>query len=81
METTKVYLTIQETALYLELPESFIRERVTEGRIRAVFNGEEYLINKEQFTHHKEQIKKLRVLEEELKSEPIPESYDYKDED
>lgn len=81
METNKVYLTVKETALYLELPESFIREKIAEGRIRAVFNGEEYLINKEQFRHHLEQIKKLRALEDELKHEPIPESYDYKDED
>lgn len=81
METNKTYLTIKETAAYLELPESFILEKIREGRIRAVHNGEEFLINKEQFAHHLEQIKKLRAWEEEQKHEPIPESYDYKDED
>lgn len=81
MEENKTYLTIPETASYLELPEAFILERVREGRIRAVHNGEEYLINKEQFSHHLEQMKLLkeRLLEE--SQEPIPESYDYKDED
>jgi glucose-6-phosphate isomerase len=72
---------VKETAAYLELPESFILEKIREGRIRAVHNGEEYLINKEQFTHHLEQIRKLRAFEEEQHNEPIPESYDFKDED
>jgi glucose-6-phosphate isomerase len=77
----KTYLTIQETAAYLELPEAFIREKVLEGRIRAVHNGEEYLINKDQFNHHLEQIKKLKAFLEEWRNEPVPESYDVKDED
>jgi len=77
----KTYLTIKETAQYLELPEAFIIEKIKEGRIRAVHNGEEYFINKEQFNHHLEQIKKLKAFEDESKLEPIPESYDYKDED
>ncbi|CAM5796385.1 MULTISPECIES: excisionase family DNA-binding protein [Brevibacillus] len=81
METTKTYLTVAETSEYLELPETFILEKIREGRIRAVHNGEEYLINKEQFQHHLEQIRKLREFEDEQKHEPIPESYDVKDED
>ncbi|WP_139492365.1 excisionase family DNA-binding protein [Brevibacillus dissolubilis] len=85
METTnpsnKTYLTVRETAEYLELPVSFILEKITEGRIRAVHNGEEYLINKEQFSHHMEQMTKLKKFEHEELFEPIPESYDYKDED
>ena len=76
-----MYLTVKETAEYLQLPEAFILEKITEGRIRAVHNGEEYLINKEQFHHHMEQMKKLREFEQTDKFEPIPESYDYKDED
>jgi glucose-6-phosphate isomerase len=81
VETTKTYLTVAETSEYLELPETFILEKIREGRIRAVHNGEEYLINKEQFQHHLEQIRKLREFEDEQKHEPIPESYDVKDED
>jgi glucose-6-phosphate isomerase len=76
-----MYLTVKETAAYLDLPEAFILEKIKEGRIRAVHNGEEYLINKEQFAHHLEQIKKLKEFERESMFEPIPESYDYKDED
>ncbi|WP_134685754.1 excisionase family DNA-binding protein [Brevibacillus migulae] len=81
MEENKTYLTMPETAAYLELPESFILEKVKEGRIRAVHNGEEYLINKDQFAHHLEQMKKLKEFLEEWNNEPIPESYDVKDED
>jgi glucose-6-phosphate isomerase len=46
-----------------------------------VHNGEEFLINKDQFAHHLEQMKKLKELLEEWYNEPIPESYDVKDED
>ncbi|MDA5109104.1 MULTISPECIES: excisionase family DNA-binding protein [Brevibacillus] len=81
MENSKTYLTVAETAAYLELPETFILEKIREGRIRAVHNGEEYLINKDQFQHHLEQIRKLREWEEATRNEPIPESYDVKDED
>ncbi len=76
-----MYLTVKETAEYLQLPEAFVLDKIKEGRIRAVHNGEEYLINKEQFNHHLEQMKKLREFEEQEKFEPVPESYDYKDED
>lgn len=81
METTKTYLTVAETAEYLDLPMPFLLEKIREGRIRAVHNGEEYLINKEQFQYFLEQMKKLRAFEEAEKQEPIPESYDVKDED
>jgi glucose-6-phosphate isomerase len=81
MDEGKTYLTLQETAAYLELPASFILEKILEGRIRAVHNGEEYLINKDQFAHHLEQIRKLKEFLEEWRNEPIPESYDVKDED
>lgn len=77
----KTYLSIAETAIYLELPESFIMEKIREGRIRAVHNGQEYLINKDQFQHHLDEMKKLREWEEIQRHEPIPESYDVKDED
>ncbi|MGD8191943.1 excisionase family DNA-binding protein [Brevibacillus ginsengisoli] len=76
-----MYLTVKETAEYLQLPEAFILEKIKEGRIRAIHNGEEYMINRQQFDHHMEQVRKLREFEELDKFEPIPESYDYKDED
>lgn len=77
----KTYLSVAETAVYLELPESYIMEKIREGRIRAVHNGQEYLINKDQFQHHMDEVRKLREWEEIQRHEPIPESYDVKDED
>ncbi|WP_370444396.1 excisionase family DNA-binding protein [Brevibacillus sp. Leaf182] len=81
MRENKTYLTVEETAAYLELPESFIMEKIKQGRIRAVHDGNEYIINKEQFNHHLEEIRKLQEFEEAARHEPIPESYDVKDED
>lgn len=76
-----MYITVKETADYLQLPVSFILEKIAEGRIRAVHNGEEYMINKEQFNHFLDQMVKLKAELEKEKDEIIPESYDYKDED
>ena len=56
-------------------------EKIHEGKIRAVSDGAQLLINKEQFNKHMELVnKKLEGLNEE-KNEPIPEDYDVKDED
>ncbi|WP_312114947.1 excisionase family DNA-binding protein [Brevibacillus reuszeri] len=81
MRDNKTYLTVAETAAYLELPETFILEKISQGRIRAVHDGNEYLINKDQFKHHMEEMRKLREYEEAARHETIPESYDVKDED
>lgn len=76
-----MYLTIKETAEYLALPESYIATFIQEKRIRAVYDGEQYLINKEQFNQHYEQLEKAKKLLEEWRNVPIPEDYDVKDED
>lgn len=76
-----MYLTIKETADYLSLPESYIKNLIFKGKIRAHHDGEQYLIYKEQFNTHLEQMEKYKkVMEEEL-NEPIPEDWDVKDED
>ncbi|MDF0725850.1 excisionase family DNA-binding protein [Cytobacillus sp. S13-E01] len=76
-----MYLTIKETAEYLSFSEAYIETLIKEKRIRALFDGEQYLINKEQFTTHLEQMEKYKGLLEELRNEPIPEDIDVKDED
>ncbi|WP_188455146.1 excisionase family DNA-binding protein [Virgibacillus oceani] len=76
-----MYLTIKETAEYLSIDESKIRAFVLQNRIRSVYDGKQYLINKEQFTTHFDQIEKYRKMIEEYLSEPIPEDIDVKDED
>ncbi|WP_337020514.1 excisionase family DNA-binding protein, partial [Oceanobacillus massiliensis] len=72
---------VQDTAEYLSMDETKVSALVLQGRIRAIHDGEQYLINKEQFTTHFEQVEKYRLMIEEYLSEPIPEDIDVKDED
>ncbi|GIO25305.1 excisionase family DNA-binding protein [Oceanobacillus sp. J11TS1] len=76
-----MYLTIKETAAYLALDESIVRAYVLQGKIRAIYDGENYLINKQQFTTYFEQVEKYRKLIQAYLDEPIPEDIDVKDED
>lgn len=77
----QLYITVKEAAEYLNIPESYIEELVQQKRIRAVYDGEQYLLNKEQFNTHLEQMEKYKQLVEEILNEPIPEDMDVKDED
>ena len=76
-----MYLTIEETADYLSLHESKVTALILKGKIRAVHDGQQFLINKEQFTTHFEQVDKYRLMIQEYLNEPIPEDIDVKDED
>ncbi|MGC4378695.1 excisionase family DNA-binding protein [Fictibacillus sp. Mic-4] len=76
-----MYLSIKETAEYLSLPESYIEKLILQKRIRAIHDGTQYLINKEQFNTHLEQMEKYKKMVEEYMNEPIPEDWDAKDED
>ncbi|HWO97211.1 MAG TPA: excisionase family DNA-binding protein [Bacillus sp. (in: firmicutes)] len=76
-----MYLTIKELAEYLSLSESYIKNLVLQGQIRAVHDGKQYLVNKEQFNNHLEQMEMYKKLIAEYLSEPIPEDLDVKDED
>ncbi|MFD1850624.1 excisionase family DNA-binding protein [Oceanobacillus bengalensis] len=76
-----MYLTIEETADFLSIPKTKISALVLQGRIRAIHDGERYLINKEQFTTHFDQVDKYRQMIIDYLNEPIPEDIDVKDED
>lgn len=76
-----MYLTIKETAEYLTISEEVIKKLISQKKIRAVFDGEDYLINKEQFHTYFKQLEKYKEMVEEYLSEPIPEDRDIKDED
>ncbi|HDR6130002.1 TPA: helix-turn-helix domain-containing protein [Bacillus anthracis] len=76
-----LYITVEEAAEYLNLPKSYIEELIQQKKIRALFDGEQYLLNKEQFNTHLEQMEKYKQLVEEILKEPIPEDMDVKDED
>ena len=76
-----MYLTVKETAEYLSMPESYIQSLILQNKIRTVHDGEQYLIYKDQFKTHFEQMEKYKKQVEEYLSEPIPEDIDIKDED
>ncbi|OAS88314.1 MULTISPECIES: excisionase family DNA-binding protein [Metabacillus] len=76
-----MYLTIKETADYLSLPEELVKSLVLQKKIRSLYDGEEYLIYKNQFQSHLEQVEKYKMLYDEYMKEPIPEDIDVKDED
>ncbi|WP_394175374.1 excisionase family DNA-binding protein [Guptibacillus hwajinpoensis] len=76
-----MYLTIKETAEYLSLPESYIETLIRDKRVRTLFDGEQYLLYKEQFNTHFEQLEKMKKRMEEEANEPLPEDPDVKDED
>ncbi len=76
-----MYLTVKETAEYLSVPEATVKSLIQQKKIRSLFDGEEYLIYKEQFSTHLKQMEKYKQLIEEILNEPIPESIDVKDED
>ncbi|MBI0578794.1 excisionase family DNA-binding protein [Neobacillus cucumis] len=76
-----MYLTIKETAEYLSVPVSTVEKLVQKRKIRALYDGTEYLIYKDQFNTHLRQMEKYKQLVEEILNEPIPEDLDVKDED
>ncbi|WP_088068987.1 excisionase family DNA-binding protein [Gottfriedia luciferensis] len=76
-----MYLTIKETAEYLSLDEVYIKQLIQERKIRVVYDGEQYLIYKEQFNNHLDQIEKMKKMIADYYNEPIPEDIDVKDED
>ncbi|SEM97882.1 DNA binding domain-containing protein, excisionase family [Mesobacillus persicus] len=76
-----MYMTIKETAGYLSIPEQQIESLIRLKRIRAIYDGDQYLIYKDQFATHLRQVEKYKKLAEELLNEPIPEDFDVKDED
>jgi excisionase family DNA binding protein len=76
-----MYLNVKETAEFLSCSESYVENLIMQKRIRAIHDGDSYLINKEQFNTHVKQVEKYKELVEEILNEPIPEDLDVKDED
>lgn len=76
-----MYVTIKEIAEYLDYPTEYVEELIRHKKIKAVFDGEQYLINKNQFSTHLKQVELYREMILEYLSEPIPEDIDIKDED
>ncbi|WP_082235158.1 excisionase family DNA-binding protein [Halobacillus massiliensis] len=76
-----MYLTINETAEYLDVPVTYVERLIQTGKIRAVHDGEQELINKQQFDTYFQQIEKYREMINDYLSEPLPKDRDIRDED
>ena len=76
-----MYKTVEDTAVDLGMPQSQVLQYIYNGQIRAVFDGEQFLINSAQFDTYHEQLARLKEEIEIWKNTPIPEDIDVKDED
>lgn len=76
-----MYLTIEETADYLEISITDITRLIREKQIRTLSDGETILIYKEQFNLYLQEIEKYKKELQDYLNEPIPEDIDIKDED
>lgn len=76
-----MYLTIEETADYLDLSITDITRLIREKQIRTLSDGETILIYKAQFDLYLREIEKYKKELQDYLDEPIPEDIDIKDED
>lgn len=76
-----MYVTIKEIAEYLHLSPDYVFQQIKAGNIRAVYDGEQYLVNKDQFVTTRENIEKQILLWKEEQLQDIPADIDVKDED
>lgn len=76
-----MYKTVEETAIDLGMPQSQVLQYIYNGRIRAVHDGEQLLVNSSQFDTYYEQLERIIEEIEIWKNTPIPEDMDVKDED
>jgi excisionase family DNA binding protein len=77
----RLYLTLKEVADFLDLPEEYLVQCIQEKKIRAIYDGEQYLLNQNHFKDYHEQMKQLMEQFELDQNEPIPDDFDVKDED
>ena len=76
-----MYKTVEDTAVDLGMPQSQILQYIYNGQIRAVYDGEQFLINSAQFDTYHEQLARIKEEIDIWKNTPIPEDMDVKDED
>lgn len=78
---SNLYKSVSETAKDISMPEQQILRYIYEGRIKAVHDGKQFLINSAQFDTYHEQLERLKEEIEIWRNTPIPEDIDVKDED
>ena len=76
-----MYKTVEEIAIELGMPENQVLQYIYNGRIRAVHDGAQFLVNSAQFDTYHEQLERIKEEIEIWRNTPIPEDMDVKDED
>lgn len=76
-----MYKSVAQTAYDLNMPEEQVMRYIYAGRIKAVHDGEQYLVNSGQFVAYHEQIERIKEEIEIWRNTPIPDDIDVKDED
>ncbi|WP_192988444.1 helix-turn-helix domain-containing protein [Carnobacterium mobile] len=76
-----MYLTLEETAEYLDLTISEVYRLVREKQIRTISDGEDLLVNKDQFNLYLKSLEKYKAELLDYLNEPLPEDSNIKDED
>lgn len=76
-----MYKTVAETAKDISMPEDQVLRYIYEGRIKAVHDGEQFLVNSTQFDTYYRQLERIKEEIEIWRNTPVPEDIDVKDED
>ncbi|MFJ8236575.1 DNA-binding protein [Ureibacillus sp. NPDC094379] len=76
-----MYKSVAETAKDISMSEDQVLRYIYEGRIKAVHDGKQFLINSTQFNTYFEQLERIKEEIEIWRNTPIPEDIDVKDED
>lgn len=76
-----MYVTVKELAEFLHLSPDYVDQQIKNGNIRAVYDGEQYLVNKDLFKMTRENIEKQILQWKEEQLQDIPPDIDVKDED
>ena len=76
-----MFKNLEETAKDLGMPEHQILQYIYSGRIKAIPEGNDFLINSQQFDLYHEQLERIKEEIEIWRNTPIPEDIDVKDED
>lgn len=76
-----MYVPVKELAEYLNLSPDYVYQQIKANNIRAIHDGDQYLVNKAYFTETRENIEKEIMLWREEQEQEIPVDIDVKDED
>ena len=57
-----MYKTVEETAKDIGMPEHQILQYIYNGRMKAVHDGEQFLVNSRQFDTYHEQLERIKEI-------------------